>query len=60
MKKRDLFIVLLILMNVALIIKNAVLGRNIRTLNALSPSGKIFAPRLSELSFRVFPMGVDL
>ena len=44
MKKRDLFIVLLILMNVALIIKNAVLSRNIRTLNALSPSGKIFAP----------------
>lgn len=44
MKKRDLFIVLLILMNVALIIKNVVLSRNIRTLNTLSSSGIIFAP----------------
>jgi peroxiredoxin len=44
MKKQDLFIVLLILMNVALIIKNVALSRNIRTLKTLSSSGKIFAP----------------
>lgn len=41
MKKQDVLVVFLVLMNVALIIKIGILGRNI---SALSSSGIVFAP----------------